>query len=83
MIRSTCTVTKLIPEKNFIEMATVCSVGGKVVIDGEATILVPRRIRRTSLGTFVLHPERPPRPPPKERGLQLKIAKTQKIRRRP
>jgi 3-hydroxybutyryl-CoA dehydratase len=43
-VTATCTVTKLIPEKNFIEMATVCSVGGKVVIDGEATILVPRRL---------------------------------------
>ena len=37
------TVAKLIPEKNMIELKTVCTVAGKVVLDGEATIMVPRR----------------------------------------
>ncbi len=40
-----CTVTKLIPEKHFIEMKTTCSVGGKIVVDGEATIMVPTRVK--------------------------------------
>lgn len=39
-----CTVTKMIPEKKFIELKTVCSVGDKVVVDGEATIMVPTRL---------------------------------------
>lgn len=37
------TVTKVIPEKHFVELKTVCTVGDKVVIDGEATIMVPTR----------------------------------------
>ncbi len=37
------TVTKLIPEKKFVELKTQCLVLGKVVIDGEATIMVPAR----------------------------------------
>jgi len=42
-VTATCTVTKLIPEKKFIEVSTVCSVGERTVIDGEATIMVPSR----------------------------------------
>ena len=38
-----CTVIKLIPEKRMIEMETVCTVNGKSVLDGNATILVPSR----------------------------------------
>lgn len=37
------TVTKLIPEKKFAELKTVCTVNDKVVVDGEATVMVPRR----------------------------------------
>jgi len=37
------TVTKLIPEKKFVELETVCSVGDKLVIDGGATVMVPER----------------------------------------
>ncbi len=44
-VTATCTVTKLIPEKKFIELKTVCSVGGKPVVDGEATIMVPSRAK--------------------------------------
>ena len=44
-VMATCTITKLIPEKHFIEMKTVCSVGGKPVVDGEATIMVPTRVK--------------------------------------
>lgn len=42
-VRATCTITNLIPEKKFIELKTQCLVGEKVVIDGEATIMVPSR----------------------------------------
>lgn len=37
------TVTKLIPEKKFVELKTICTVNDKVVVDGEATVMVPRR----------------------------------------
>lgn len=40
-----CTVTKLIPEKKFIELKTQCLIGDKVVIDGEATIMVPSKAK--------------------------------------
>ena len=43
-VSAICTVEKLIPEKKFIEMKTICTVDGKVVIDGEATIMVPKRV---------------------------------------
>ena len=39
-----CTVTKLITEKRFIELQTQCIVRDKVVVDGEATIMVPSRL---------------------------------------
>ena len=41
-----CTVTKLIPEKYVIEMDTICTVKGRVVLEGKATILVPSRAAR-------------------------------------
>ena len=44
-VTATCTVTRLIAEKRFIEMDTVCSVGGEVVLDGQATILVPSKVK--------------------------------------
>ncbi len=40
-----CTVTDLMPEKKFIKLSTQCMVGDKVVIDGEATIMVPSRVK--------------------------------------
>ena len=36
-------VTKLVPGRNFVELKTVCLVNDKVVIDGEATVMVPSR----------------------------------------
>ena len=42
-VTALCTVTKTIPEKRMIEMSTICSVGGKTVLEGQATILVPVR----------------------------------------
>ncbi|CCQ72300.1 MaoC family dehydratase [Magnetospira sp. QH-2] len=37
------TVTKLVPEKGFVEFDTVCTVGDKKVLVGEATLMVPKR----------------------------------------
>ncbi len=37
------TITKLIADRGFIELETVCTVAGKTVIAGEATIMVPSR----------------------------------------
>ena len=37
------TIEELIPQKTFIKMKTQCKVGDKVVIDGEATIMVPSK----------------------------------------
>ncbi|MFQ5764074.1 MAG: MaoC family dehydratase, partial [Rhodospirillales bacterium] len=42
-VTAECTVTRLIPDKQVIEMETVCTVKGRVVLDGRATILVPSR----------------------------------------
>ena len=44
-VTATCVVTKLIPETRFIELGTVCTVAGKPVLGGEATIMVPSRIK--------------------------------------
>ncbi len=37
------TVTKMIPERMFVELETVCTVKGKTVIVGEAVVMVPSR----------------------------------------
>ncbi len=44
-VQAHCTITKMIPEKKFIELKTQCMVNGKVVVDGEATIMVPTRAK--------------------------------------
>ncbi len=38
-----CTITELVPEKHFAVIKTQCLVGDKVVVDGEATVMVPTR----------------------------------------
>jgi 3-hydroxybutyryl-CoA dehydratase len=38
-------VTKLVKEKRFVELRTVCTVSGKPVLEGEAAIMVPARPR--------------------------------------
>jgi 3-hydroxybutyryl-CoA dehydratase len=37
-------VSGTIPEKKFVTFKTQCLVGDKVVIDGEATLMVPARV---------------------------------------
>ncbi len=36
-------VTGLVPEKKFVTFKTTCTVAGKIVVDGEATLMVPSR----------------------------------------
>ena len=40
-VTATCTITRLDPERKFVDLSTVCTVSDCVVVDGEATILVP------------------------------------------
>jgi len=40
---ATCTVTEIVAEKRRAMFSTVCKVGDTVVIEGEATIMVPSR----------------------------------------
>ncbi|MBS7811068.1 MaoC family dehydratase [Roseococcus pinisoli] len=42
-VRATVTITALDPEKKHVTLATVCTVAGKKVIDGEAVVLVQGR----------------------------------------
>lgn len=42
-VTATCTVIALDPEKKRATLATVCTVGGKPVLEGEATVMVPAR----------------------------------------
>ncbi|NNG06080.1 MAG: MaoC family dehydratase [Inquilinus sp.] len=42
-VTARCTVTEIVPEKRRAVLKTECLVGGKVVIDGEATVMVPTR----------------------------------------
>ena len=38
-----CTIKELVPEKRKAKFDTVCTVKGKVVLEGEAEIMVPKR----------------------------------------
>ncbi len=42
-VTARCEVTALVPAKKFATFRTTCSVAGKVVVDGEATLMVPGR----------------------------------------
>jgi len=44
-VSAICTVEKLIPERKFVELKTICMVKDKVVVDGEATVMVPSRVK--------------------------------------
>ena len=45
-VHATVTVKELIPEKRRVALTTVCTVGGKVVIDGEALVMPTSRAGR-------------------------------------
>lgn len=42
-VTATAEVTALVPAKRFVTLRTTCSVAGKLVLDGEATVMVPAR----------------------------------------
>jgi 3-hydroxybutyryl-CoA dehydratase len=42
-VEARVTVTDIVPEKNRVTLKTTCSVGDTVVIDGDATVMVPTR----------------------------------------
>lgn len=42
---TTCTVKEIIPEKERVIMETVCKVGDTLVLEGEATLMVPSGTR--------------------------------------
>ncbi len=42
-VTATVTVTGKVPEKKFVTFSTVCTVNGKPVLEGEATLMVPSK----------------------------------------
>jgi len=44
-VLATVTVVATVPEKRFVELKTVCTVGDKVVVDGDALVMVPSRLK--------------------------------------
>ena len=42
-VEARVTVTEIIPEKNRVALRTVCTVGDKVVVEGDALVMVPGR----------------------------------------
>jgi len=42
-VQARATITEIFPDKNRVAMKTVCMVGDRVVVDGEALILVPSK----------------------------------------
>jgi 3-hydroxybutyryl-CoA dehydratase len=42
-VTATVEITGLVPEKKFVTLRTLCTVGGKPVVDGEATVMVSNR----------------------------------------
>ena len=45
-VTATATITEIIPEKKRMKLETVCTVGGKAVIEGEATVMFPSRAEK-------------------------------------
>jgi 3-hydroxybutyryl-CoA dehydratase len=44
-VTATVTVTGLVPEKRFVEFTTVCTVNGKPVLEGSATLMSPKEAK--------------------------------------
>lgn len=42
-VKARATVIELLPDKRFARLRTVCTVGQTVVVEGEATVMVPAR----------------------------------------
>jgi len=44
-VLATVTVVATVPDKRFVQLKTVCSVADKVVVDGDALVMVPSRLK--------------------------------------
>jgi len=44
-VTARCTIDSLVPDKRFALLSTQCTVGDKVVVDGQATIMVPAKAK--------------------------------------
>lgn len=42
-VRARATISELIPERRRVVLTTVCTVGDKVVVEGDATVMLPDR----------------------------------------
>lgn len=42
-VRARATITELIPERRRVVLATVCTVGDTIVVEGDATVMIPDR----------------------------------------
>lgn len=42
-VTATVTITEIVPEKKRVKLDTVCTVAGKTVIEGDATVMFPSR----------------------------------------
>ena len=51
-VNAKCTITKLIKKKHSAEISTICTVSKKKVVDGNATIIVPSREKRSFIVCF-------------------------------
>ncbi len=45
-VHAIVTIKELIPEKRRVSLTTVCTVGGKVVIDGDALVMPTARVKK-------------------------------------
>jgi 3-hydroxybutyryl-CoA dehydratase len=45
VVTATVTVTGLVPEKRFVQFTTVCTVNGKPVLEGTATLMAPKEAK--------------------------------------
>lgn len=53
-VHATVTVKELLPERRRVALATVCTVAGKVVIDGDALVMTTSRVNRINQITPVI-----------------------------
>jgi 3-hydroxybutyryl-CoA dehydratase len=60
-VHATVTVRELMPEKRRVSLYTVCTVGGKVVIEGDALVMPTSRQARSTAGTEPVAPQPSPR----------------------
>ena len=60
-VHATVTVKELMPEKRRVSLTTVCTVAGKVVIDGDALVMPTSRETRSASRADLFAPQSQPR----------------------